>query len=47
MGQVKVAERGLIWALIHQSEGAQAALLELEATDLEGLATREILRCLN
>ena len=44
MGQVKVAERGLIWALIHQSEGAQAALLELEAVDLEGLATREILR---
>ena len=44
MGQVKVAERGLIWALIHQSEGAQAALLELDAMDLEGLATREILR---
>src|SRR5258708_11811761 len=44
MGQVKVAERGLIWALIHQSEAAQGALVELEATDLEGLATREILR---
>jgi DNA primase len=44
MGQVKVAERGLIWALIHQSEGAQGALVELEAIDLEGLATQEILR---
>jgi DNA primase len=44
MGQVKVAERGLIWALMHQAEGAREALLELEATDLEGLATREILR---
>jgi DNA primase len=44
MGQVKVAERGLIWALIHQSEAAQGALVELEATDLEGLATQEILR---
>ena len=43
MGQVKVAEKGLIWALIHQSDGARDALLELEATDLEGLATREIL----
>src|SRR5450759_4239983 len=44
MGQVKVAERGLVWALMHQAEGAREALLELEATDLEGLATREILR---
>jgi DNA primase len=44
VGQVKVAERGLIWALIHQSEAAQGALVELEATDLEGLATQEILR---
>ena len=44
VGQVKDAERGLIWALMHQSEGAREALLELEDTDLEGLATREILR---
>src|SRR5450759_3593819 len=44
MGQVKVAERGLIWALMHQAEGAREALLELEGTDLEGLATRETLR---
>ena len=44
MGQVKVAERGLIWGLMHQVDGAQAALSDLEDTDLDGLATREILR---
>ncbi len=44
MGQVKVAERGLIWALMHQAPGAREALLELEDTDLDGLATREVLR---
>jgi DNA primase len=44
MGQVKDAERGLIWALMHQVEGAQEALLELEDQDLDGLATKEILR---
>jgi DNA primase len=44
MGQVKDAERGLLWALMHQTEGVREALLELEDADLEGLATREILR---
>jgi DNA primase len=44
MGQVKDAERGLIWALMHQAAGAQDAMLELEDADLDGLATREILR---
>lgn len=44
MGQVSVAERGLIWALMHQIAGAQEALLELEESDLDGLASREILR---
>ena len=44
MGQVKVAERGLIWALMHQTAGAQEALLELEDTDLDGLASRDVLR---
>jgi len=44
MGQVSVAERGLIWALMHQIGGAQEALLELEETDLDGLASREVLR---
>jgi DNA primase len=44
MGQVKVAERGLIWALMHQAPGAREALLELDDMDLDGLATREVLQ---
>ena len=44
MGQVKVAERGLIWALMHETTGAREALLELEESDLDGLASRDILR---
>ena len=43
-GQVSVAERGLIWALMHQIAGCHEALVELEDSDLEGLASREILR---
>ena len=44
LGQIKVAERGLIWAIFRQPDAAVAALQELEESDLEGLATREILR---
>ena len=44
LGQVKVLERGLIWGLMHQPDAASAALREAEPTDLEGLATRDILR---
>ena len=44
MGQIKVAERGLIWALVHRTEAGVAALGALEAEDLNGLPTREILR---
>jgi DNA primase len=44
LGQVKVAERGLIWALMRQTEAARAALPELDEADLEGLSTREILK---
>jgi len=44
LGQVKVAERGLIWALMHQPEAGTTALQELDPADLDGLATREILR---
>jgi DNA primase len=44
MGQVKVAERGLIWALMHEAAGTREALLELEDADLDGLASRDILR---
>jgi DNA primase len=43
-GQVKVAERGLIWAIMHQPETGLAALGEVDGVDLEGLATRDILR---
>jgi DNA primase len=44
MGQVSVAERGLIWALMHQIDGCHDALMELEEGDLDGLASREVLR---
>jgi DNA primase len=44
LGQVKVAERGLIWALMKDPQGALGALLELENDDLDGLATAGILR---
>ena len=44
LGQVKVAERGLIWGLMHRVESALEALGTVEPLDLEGLATREILR---
>jgi hypothetical protein len=43
-GQVKVAERGLIWALMHHPEAGMAALAGAEVSDFDGLATREILR---
>jgi DNA primase len=44
LGQIKIAERGLIWALMRQAEAGVAALRELDAGDLEGLSTGEILR---
>jgi DNA primase len=43
LGQVKPAERGLIWALIRTPETGVAALAELDAVDLEGLATGAII----
>ena len=42
-GQVKPAEKGLIWALIHEPEQGMTALKVLQDNDLEGLATRHIL----
>jgi DNA primase len=42
-GTLKQAEKGLIWALVHQPAQGLAALAELEPRDLEGLATRAIL----
>jgi DNA primase len=41
--QVKTAEKGVIWALLHDPSTGAAAVAELEAEDLEGLATRLIL----
>ena len=41
-GQLKPAERGLIWGLFHKTAEALAALAELEASDLEYLAGRDI-----
>jgi DNA primase len=41
-GQLKPAERGLIWGLFHKTEEAQAALAELDPEDFEQLAGREI-----
>ena len=42
-GQVKQAEKGLIWALIHEPEQGMAALKILQDNDLDGLPTRSIL----
>ncbi len=44
IGQVKAAERGLIWAIMKDPDGAIPVLGELEDDDLEGLATADILR---
>jgi DNA primase len=41
-GQLKQAEKALIWGLIHDTRGAQAALADLDEEDLEGLAGRDI-----
>jgi hypothetical protein len=40
---VKAAEKGLIWALVHDPAAALAALSELDPGDLDGLATTGIL----
>jgi DNA primase len=42
-GQIRPAERGLIWALFHDDDGAREALANLEPDDLETLLTRSIL----
>jgi len=42
LGQLKQAEKALIWGLVHNSSEAMAALAELDAEDLEELAGREI-----
>ena len=42
LGQLKDAEKALIWGLIHNTARAIAALAELENEDLDGLAGRDI-----
>ena len=42
-GEVKRAEKGLIWALFHEPETGMTALNNLQDNDLEGLPTRRIL----
>jgi DNA primase len=42
-GEVKRAEKGLIWALIHEPEIGVTALNDLQDNDLEGLASRRVL----
>ncbi len=42
-GQLKQAEKALIWGVVHQTAEAVAALAELDDIDLEGLAGGEIL----
>ena len=44
LGQVKIAERGLIWGLMNEPGTAVAALAALDPADLEGLSTAGILR---
>jgi DNA primase len=41
-GQLKPAERGLIWGLFHKTTEAREALAALEADDLDQLAGREV-----
>jgi DNA primase len=42
-GQVKPAERGLIWALVNAPEDAAEALFDVEPGDLEGLSAGRVL----
>ncbi len=42
-GQFRPAERGLIWALFHDDDGAREALGRLEPEDFDTLLTRRIL----
>ena len=41
-GQMKQAEKGLIWALIHDPAEAVEAMAELDGDDLDGLAGRDV-----
>jgi hypothetical protein len=43
-GHIRKAELGLIWTLVHQPAQAVSALNQLEADDLKGLSTENLLR---
>jgi len=43
-GNVRKAEKGLIWSLVHDPVGTMASLRQLEAEDLKGLSTANLLR---
>jgi len=43
LDQVKTAEKGIIWALVHTPGVGLEAAAQLDAEDLEGLATRAVL----
>jgi len=43
LGQVKQAERGLVWALVRDPKAGFGAVLQLETADLDGLATGPII----
>jgi DNA primase len=44
VGEVRPAEKGLMWAILHSPRAAQEALAGLEAADFEGLALGPVLR---
>jgi hypothetical protein len=44
VGDVRPAEKGLIWAILHEPQAAQEALAQLEEQDFEGLAAGAVLR---
>jgi DNA primase len=44
VGEVRPAEKGLLWAILHEPRAAQEALSELEEGDFEGLAAGPVLK---
>jgi DNA primase len=44
VGEVRPAEKGLIWAVLHDPRAAQEALAELEPADFDGLAAASVLK---
>ncbi len=43
-GNVRKAEKGLIWSLVHDPVGTMSSLRQLEPEDLKGLSTANLLR---